>query len=77
MNGNLNTILNAALQLPAEEQQELIKKLQANGQQKPKEKGKIRKHFGIFDSGNKRSADNRQIDEDLARVYADNHEREN
>ena len=72
MNGNLNTILDAALQLPVDEQQELIKKLQASGQQKFKEKGKIRKHFGVFDSGNKRSADNHSIDEDLARVYEAN-----
>ncbi len=46
-------------------------------EEKPKRKGDITKFFGMFDSGNPDSSDNEQIDRDLARAYADNHEDEN
>ncbi len=36
--------------------------------------GKSRSHFGAWDSGSERSADNDRIDEDLAREYAGEHE---
>ncbi len=32
--------------------------------------GKLRQHFGAWDSGNLRSADNEEIDRDLAREFA-------
>ena len=37
----------------------------------------VRSFFGIWDSGNPRSADNERIDADLAREYASSHEAEN
>ena len=37
---------------------------------KPKRKGDITKFSGMFNSGNPNSADNEQIDRDLARAYA-------
>ena len=41
-----------------------------------KRKGGIREMFGTWSSGNPKSADNEQIDADLAKAYADNHEGE-
>ena len=41
---------------------------------KKKSNGGIRKMFGTWKSGNTNSADNEQIDADLAKAYADNHE---
>ena len=38
--------------------------------------GGIREMFGTWRSGNPNSAENEQIDADLAKVYADNHEDE-
>lgn len=35
---------------------------------------RFRRHFGAFQSGNPRSADNEQIDADLAREYGNTHE---
>jgi hypothetical protein len=34
------------------------------------ESGRARRHFGAWDSGDERSADNERIDRDLAREYA-------
>ena len=34
-----------------------------------KKAGKARRHFGAWDSGDERSADNERIDRDLAREY--------
>lgn len=41
-----------------------------------KRKAGIREMFGTWSSGNPKSADNEQIDADLAKAYADNHEGE-
>lgn len=38
--------------------------------------GSIKEMFGTWSSGNPNSADNEQIDADLAKAYADNHEDE-
>ena len=46
-----------------------------SSREKPKSSG-IREMFGTWSSGNPNSADNEQIDEDLAREYASNHEDE-
>lgn len=77
MEPNLNSIFNDALGLPVEDQKELADKLLRNTSRMKKKKGDITKYFGIFDSGDPRSADNDKIDADLAREYADNHEPEN
>ena len=37
-------------------------------------RSRFRRHFGAIKSGNPRSADNEQIDADLAREYASTHE---
>lgn len=42
----------------------------------PTRKGGIREMFGTWSSGNPKSADNEQIDADLAKAYTDNHEGE-
>ena len=77
MEPNLNSIFNDALRLPVEDQKELADKLLRNTSRKKKKKGDITKYFGIFDSGDPRSADNDKIDADLAKEYADDHEPEN
>ena len=80
MTPTLETVLDAALQLPLEEKQELIEKLLASSGRKAtakKEKGKLRRHFGAWDSCNERSADNEQIDHDLAEIYSEDHRSEN
>lgn len=76
MMSNLNTILEAAMHLSPEQQAELIQKL-SSARLGKKTPGNVRKHFGTFNSGDPRSADNDKIDADLARAYADNHEFEN
>ncbi len=43
-------------------------------QNRLKSNGGIREMFGTWKSGNRNSANNEQIDEDLAKAYADNHE---
>jgi len=73
---NLNSILEAALQLPAEEKAELISQLSLTFPRK-KTPGNVRKHFGTFNSGDPRSCDNDKIDADLAKSYLDTHEFEN
>ena len=77
MEPNLNSIFNEALRLPVEDQKELADKLLRNTSRTRKKKGDITKYFGIFDSGDPRSADNDKIDADLAKEYADDHEPEN
>lgn len=44
---------------------------------KQKRKGDIRKFFGMYKGGDPKGSDNEQINADLARAYADNHEIEN
>jgi hypothetical protein len=82
---NLETLFNAARKLPLEEQRRLAEKLlQATQGQtairdeatKSVARGQLRRHFGAWDSGNIRSADNEEIDRDLAREYASTHESE-
>ena len=41
-----------------------------------KSAGGIREMFGTWNSGNRHSSDNEQIDADLARAYADTHDDE-
>ena len=43
---------------------------------RPKRNGDIRKFFGLYKGGDPNGSDNEQIDADLARAYADNHEHE-
>jgi len=45
--------------------------------EKPKRKGgDISRFIGMFNTGDQNSSDNKKIDADLARAYADNHEDE-
>ncbi|MGH9945755.1 MAG: hypothetical protein ACRD6X_00980 [Pyrinomonadaceae bacterium] len=76
MSPDLNTVLDAAMKLPPRERQALIAKLTLDSLP-VKMPGAVRKHFGTFNSGDPRSADNDKIDADLAREYADTHEFEN
>ena len=41
----------------------------------PQRKGDTSKFFGMFDTGNPNSADNENIDADLARAYLEDYER--
>jgi hypothetical protein len=75
MSESYESLLEAALRLPAEQQRELAERLlagvkggAAGGYAEP---GKARRHFGAWDSGDERSADNDRIDLDLAREYSD------
>ena len=49
---------------------------QAASADKGAARGKLRRHFGAWDSGNVRSADNEEIDRDLAREFASTNENE-
>ena len=75
MNPELNSVLDAALKLSLEQQDELIQKIMFSRPPRAKT-GDVSKYFGTFDSGDPRSADNDKIDADLARAYSDNHELE-
>ena len=78
MNPDLNKVLDAAMKLPLNQQRELIAKLEHRNEDISKEKvGNVRKYFGIFDSGDPRSADNDKIDADLEREYVNDHAPEN
>lgn len=79
MSERLETLLNAARQLPPEEQRLLAEKLlEAVSESETTQKsdtegssrGKVRQHFGEWDSGTERSADNQEIDRDLAGEFA-------
>lgn len=76
MNADLNTVLDAAMKLPPDERRQLIERLTRSSLQK-KTPGALRKHFGMVNSGDPRSADNDKIDADLARSYMDDHAPEN
>jgi hypothetical protein len=52
----------------------ILNELSGETPEKPKRQGDITKFFGMFDSGDQKSADSERIDADLARAYADNHE---
>jgi hypothetical protein len=71
MSENYESLLEAALRLPAEEQRRLARQLlaEAGMSGSPAVRGKARRHFGAWDSGDERSADNERIDLDLAREY--------
>ena len=72
MDENYESLLEAALKLSAEEQRRLAQRLLAGEGQSGSRKvarGKARRHFGAWDSGDERSADNEGIDQDLAREY--------
>jgi hypothetical protein len=57
-----------------EARRKLDKLLRAfNQQQATAEPRSVRRHFGAWDSGDERSADNERIDCDLARSYGDSH----
>lgn len=85
MSENLETLFDAARKLPLEEQKLLAEKLlqatkefesrQVNAERNAT-RGKLRQHFGAWDSGNVRSADNEEIDRDLAREFAGTRESE-
>jgi hypothetical protein len=79
VNEKLETLFDAARQLPLEEQRLLAEKLleatkefdsDQDGGARSVTLGKLRSHFGAWDSGNVRSADNEEIDRDLAREFA-------
>jgi hypothetical protein len=79
MSENLETLFDAARKLSLEEQKRLAEKLLAAakefadaqaGVKRNATPGKLRRHFGAWDSGNVRSADNEEIDRDLAREFA-------
>lgn len=83
MSENLEALLSAARKLSIEEQRQLAEKLlqsaqgPTNLQTQATESaacGRLRSHFGTWDSGNIKSADNEEIDRDLAREYASTHE---
>src|SRR5436305_1830108 len=67
MSENLETLFNAARRLPLEEQRQLAEKLleatkeldgTQDGGEKSAARGKLRRHFGAWDSSCVRSADN-------------------
>ena len=79
MNEKLETLFDAARKLPLEEQRLLAEKLleatkesdsDRDGEMRNPSSGKLRRHFGAWDSGNVRSADNEEIDRDLASEFA-------
>jgi len=76
MDTNLHTLLEAAQKLPIEQQRELILKLTLSARPK-KERGILRKHFGMINSGDPDSANNERIDAELAASYLDDHAPEN
>lgn len=76
MSPELNTICDAALKLPPEQQAILIRRLSENIRPR-RGGGDITKFFGALKGGDPRGADNDKIDADLARAYADDHAPEN
>lgn len=76
MNPTLNNVLEAALQLTPDQRAELVRML-SRPPNRVKEPGRLKKYFGMVDSGDPDSANNEKIDADLARSYMDNHEPEN
>lgn len=67
------SLLEEALLLPAEQRRELARRLldgvKGGATVNSAWRGKARRHFGAWDSGDERSADNERIDLDLAREY--------
>ena len=81
MSESYETVLEAALRLPAEQQLRLAELLifiladvRTNERRSvAKMPGQARQHFGAWDSGDEHSADNERIDDDLAREYGGTH----
>lgn len=78
MSENFEAILEAAQRLPVDERRRLVERLAAEidrdaAQPLTGRPGGARRHFGAWDSGDERSADNDRIDRDLAREYAESH----
>ncbi len=75
MSENYESILDAAKRLPMDEQRRLAENLLSEVDNAVTHtaamRGQARRHFGAWDSGNERSADNEQIDRDLAREYGE------
>ena len=79
MSERLETLLNAARQLPPAEQRllaekllEVVGELEISRKSEPEgsSRGKVRRHFGEWDSDSERSGDNKEIDLDLAGEFA-------
>lgn len=77
MNTDTKTVLDAALKLPPDELEELKRRLNRISNSGQRRTGDVTKFFGVFDSGDPRSADNDKIDADLAAEYDDDHAPEN
>ena len=77
MNQTLNTVLEAALDLPLLQQQRLIEELRKRVLPARQKTGDVTKFFGAINSGDPNSADNDKIDADLAAAYDDDHKPEN
>lgn len=73
MSESYESLLEAALRLPDEQRRELAERLlvgvNGGAAGDNAEPGNARRHFGAWDSGDERSADNDRIDLDLAREY--------
>lgn len=77
MNTDAKTVLDAALKLPPDELEELKRRLNRISVSGQRRTGDVTRFFGVFDSGDPRSADNNKIDADLAAEYDDDHAPEN
>lgn len=76
MSNTFEAILEAARRLPVEQQRRLAEQLLTPGEgvgtlEHTPARGGARRHFGAWDSGDERSADNERIDLDLAQAYGD------
>ena len=74
MNQDLNSVIDAALQLPIDQQKKLIERLSGQNISGRKKTGDVTKCFGTFHSDDPNGSNNEKIDEDLAIAYSDNHE---
>lgn len=75
MSENLEAVLNAARRLPVKQQRQLVERLLKDTKVAERDSvetkvGSVSRHFGSWDSGDVRSADNSRIDEDLAREFS-------
>lgn len=76
MSPSLNSVLKAALELPLDQQDQLVEQIRERNRVSSPKRGNVQTFFGVFDSGDRHSADNDRIDRDLAIEYADNHKHE-
>lgn len=78
MTPEINTIIDAALRLPPEQQREVVRTLSERLRtRKRRTGGDVTKFFGTFHSSNPNGSDNEKIDADLADSYLDTHDSEN